>query len=470
MPRRVVSLVGVIAVLAGSACARYEPHPVDPAVHPRTYLARSLENPSLTAWVGRYGGTPDGDRWTDRQLALAALALRADLDRARHDWVAARAAVRTAGARPAPGAEAEIERAVSGAEGSPWVMSLAGLFTVELGGKRGARVQAARARETIAESGLLLAAQSARTRVRGAALEVDHAAQRRDEAGQSLDALRRIEQLERGRYLEAALGSADLARTGAELAQTHAEAASAERELADARAGLAGELAVPASSLRDLRVEVPPPAGCAWADSIGGDSLMTLAVLRRVEVGRALGEYALAEAEVRTQVARQYPDLELGPGFIWDQGVHRWTLAFALPALLGFRNRAPIDQAQAARAAAAARVREAQEAVLAEVSAALENCRAAAVERSAADSLARAADRVANLVRASYERGESGGLEAARAELAVLRAGLLIRASARRLQRSGLAVEAVAGQWHGTPEAEWPDPRDPTPTAAGAVP
>ena len=59
--------------------------------------------------------------------------------------------------------------------------------------------------------------------------------------------------------------------------------------------------------------------------------------------------------------------MELGPGFIFDQGIKRWTLGLALPGLLGFRNQAPIVEAEAARAAAGARVAESQDSLLAEV-------------------------------------------------------------------------------------------------------
>jgi outer membrane protein TolC len=178
-----------------------------------------------------------------------------------------------------------------------------------------------------------------------------------------------------------------------------------------------------------------------------------------VEVSRVLGEYALAEAEVRLQVARQRPDLELGPGYIFDQGIHRWTLGFALPALLGFRNRTPIDQAEAARSAAAARVSEVQDAILAEAGEAAESCRAAAAESLVADSVGAAAEELVSVARGRYERGETGRLEPARAELAAARATAAQRQARRRLQLAGLAAEAAAAEWRGSAAESWPDPR-----------
>lgn len=462
LPRMTAAHCLLVTLLAGVGCARYEPHPVDPAAHPRDYRTRRLEDTALVAWVARYAGMPTADQWTDRQIAVAALALRAELGRARSEWLSARAAVKTAGARPAPGAQAEVERAVSGLEGSsPWVVSLSGRFTVELGGKRGARVQRARAREAVAESELVRTAHEIRSRARAAALAVTHAEEARDEAVRLLDGLRAVALLERGRFQEAALGSAELARTGAELAQARADLAALEREGVAARAALAGQLALAPGAVRSLRIDTAPPAGCRWADSLGADSILGLAALRRAEVTRTLAEYAAAEAELRLQVARQRPDLDLGPGFIWDQGVNRWTLALALPALLGFRNKAPIAEAEAARMAASAGVSQAQDAVLAEVAEAFEICRGIAAERDVADSLSAAAERLVAIALAAHERGETGLLEQSRAQLALLRAAAARQGAERRLEQAGLAVEAAAGEWRGAAAEPWPDPREP---------
>ena len=442
-------------------CARYTPQPLDPAPHAAAYRARRLDDPALAAWVERYGGPLRPGRWTERQLGLAALAHRADLERARREWLAASAGVPAAGSRPAPGAEAEVERRVSGRrEGSPWVVSVAALFTVELGGKRAARLQTARAREAAAGADLALLVAGALARVRASILAVRHAEEVRDEASASLEALRRVEALERDRYAEAALGSGEVARTAAEAAAARAEVAAAERDVVVARADLAAAVAVPPAAIRELGIEAAPARGCEWGSELGEDSVTALALVRRAEMARALAAYAGAEAEVRARVAATYPDLELGPGFIWDQGVHRWTLGAVLPALLGLRSRAPIAQAEALRHAEAARVGEAQDELLAETGRALEACRGAALERTVADSQRVVAGRLAELARAAYERGETGRLDLARAELLQARAAALEGAARRRLERAGLRLELAAAEWRGAGASPWPDLRE----------
>jgi outer membrane protein, heavy metal efflux system len=457
---RSVALVTLWLVLGG--CVRYVPAPVEPAEHLSSYRARRLEDSGVVAWVSRYGPPPEAGRWTDRQLALLALGTRAELDRARADWHAAQKGEERAGARPRAGAQADVERAVSGSgDSSPWVVALAVPYTVELGGKRGARVRQARAHTAVVESDLRGAAWRIAVETRDAAASLASADEDLTLARRQVAVLSAVETLERARFEEGSLTSAELARTRAEVQDAMADASVAEGAALESRAALAGALAVPVRALDGLTVVSPGEDRCAVAAATTADSLAALTLNRRPEIGRALAEYAVAEADLQLEVARQYPDLDLGPGFIWDQGVKRWTLALALPNLLGSRNRGAINEAVAARAAVGAHVAEVQDDLLAELDVAIARCRGAMLERTAADSQAAVAERLAALARAAYERGETSRLEPALAELAVVRAARVRRGAEIRLARAGRGLERVLGEWAGVPDERWPDPRAP---------
>ncbi len=458
-------LGAMVAAAAATGCARYQAQPLDPARHPAELRARRLDDPALLDWLRPYAGAPQGARWSDRQLAVATLAWRAELARARAEWRAALAAVPAAGERPSPGVEASVEHQVAGPQQpSPWVVSLGALATVELGGKRGARLLAARARATVAESRLVGLAAELAAQTRAAALAL--AAARADVADRAaaVTDLERISGLEEQRYAEAALGASDLARTRTDVQDARTELARAQEELGAARADLAASLAVSVGALDRLEPAPAPTAGCARVDSVGGDSLVVLALGRRAEIVTALAAYAVSEADVRLEVARLYPDLAIGPGFIWDQGVHRWTLALALPALLGLRQRGALHEAEAARTVAAARVAEAQDSIVAQVEAAAERCRGAGLGVIAADSQVVAARTLVERDRARYERGETARLEPARSELLLARAERGRRAAERRLAFVGIGLEAATGDWPDAPTRPWPDPREELPS------
>lgn len=444
--------VALCLALACAACVRYQPRPLDPTPHPEAVLRRELGDATLVASVARYAGRPEPNRWTDRQLALAALTLRSDLRRLRAQLRGAEAGVRTAGERPGVGVQGEIERRLGGRdENDPWVVGLAGLFQLELGGKRGARLQGARAAVTVAESRLVAASASSAAEARLAAVALAHAIAEAIEGREEIRSLEEVHRLEQARFAEAALGASELARTATEIQAARLAVAEAGREVLVTRAALAAAVALPVGALDSLVPAVEPRAACDAPDAAA-------AIARRPEVALALGEYAAAESRLRLQVARQYPDLELGPGLVWDEGVSRWALAFALPALLGSRNRGAIREAEAAREVAALRVAEVQDSVLGVLDLATQRCRGAALAVDAADSVVGAAERLHRREREAYERGETSSLEPARAELQLLRARRARRAAERRLTVAALELERAAG---GPPSSDgrWPDPR-----------
>ncbi len=458
MTRR--AAVALVAGLAVGSCARYQPAPLDPSVHLREYGARRLDDGAMIAWVQRWAGPIALAGWTDRQLAAAAIRLRAEIARARADWHVAKAGERTAGVRPAPGVTADVERAVSGSDGQPpWVVGLGGLLSVELGGKRGARLQQARARTAEAEAALAIATWRVTANVRRATVGITLADVGMIGAAEELSVLRQVQELERQRFAESAVTSSELARTGSDVEAARAEVARAERGRIEARAALSVAIGLPPSALHSIAIAPAISTACERLDSLRADSLQTLALTMRPEMALALAGYAFAESEVRLQVARRFPDLEIGPGFIWDQGVHRWTLSLALPALLALRHHAPIVEAEAARGAAAARVTETQDAILGELALGRESCRGTRLERVAADSQIAAAERTRSLAEAAYARGESTRLETALAQLAVIRARRAGREASRSIALAGMALEDATGLWRGASGAGWPDPR-----------
>jgi cobalt-zinc-cadmium efflux system outer membrane protein len=454
----------LVAAVVATGCVRYQAEPLDPTRHPAELRARRLDDPGLLAWLRPYAGAPERARWSDRQLAIASIAWRAELARARAEWRAALAAVPTAAQRPRPGVQASLEHQVAGPQQpSPWVVSLGALATVELGGRRGARLLAARARATVAESRLVGLAAELAVQARAAALSLAAARADVENRAAAVADLERISTLEERRYAEAALAASDLARTRNDIQDARTELARAQEELGAAQADLAAAVAVPTAALEGLEAVPTPTSGCARVDSVGVDSLVVRALGRRAEVVTALAGYAVSEADVRLEVARLYPDLEIGPGFIWDQGVHRWTLALALPALLGLGQRGALHVAEASRSVAAARVAEAQDSIVMQVEAAAASCRGAGLGVIAADSQVVAARALAERDRARYERGETARLDPARSELLLARAERGHRAAQRRLTFAGIALEAATGEWPDSPTRPWPDPREELP-------
>lgn len=73
------------------------------------------------------------------------------------------------------------------------------------------------------------------------------------------------------------------------------------------------------------------------------------AVLNRLDIRQALTEYSAAEAALQLEIAKQYPDLNFGPTYAFEEGAHLFTLAVGLTLPIFNRNQGPIAEAKARR-------------------------------------------------------------------------------------------------------------------------
>ncbi|HEX5820012.1 MAG TPA: TolC family protein [Gemmatimonadales bacterium] len=453
MSRRPFATLGRIAgVVLLAGCAHYTPQPLDPPALVEEWRNRTLADTSLLRAVSERAGPPEGGTWTSAQLAVAALLRHPDIAEARALVDAARAGEITAGARPQPGVTGELGRATDpGPFESPWFGSVSVSVRIELGGKRGARIAAARARTARATVDAAAATWAVALRT--------HEAHAAAIAAESLAASVQGEWTRR----EAALASArrrlevgeaaggDLARLASEQASLEVERVRVEGQRERARQDLARALAIPRAQLGDIVALADRVDGCHATAQASLPELEGRALTQRAEVGGALASYAEAEARLRLEVARTWPDLVLGPGFVWEGGVTRWNLLTSLPELLLNRNRGPIAEATAQREAAGVRVEAAQQAVLADVATARAACAGALRELATADSAVGALAREAAIISAAVERGERGERDRLGMSLVQARAARERQQAAARVAAAGLTLERAVGGWLAEP-------------------
>ena len=77
------------------------------------------------------------------------------------------------------------------------------------------------------------------------------------------------------------------------------------------------------------------------------------ALLNRADVRGALAEYAASQSALQLEIANQYPDVHLGPGYGWNTGNagdNEWTLGVTLDLPVLNHNQGPVAEAKAKRA------------------------------------------------------------------------------------------------------------------------
>ena len=221
------------------------------------------------------------------------------------------------------------------------------------------------------------------------------------------------------------LGNASVAEAAparlAEL-QSAVDLAEAERQQREARVRLATAVGVPARALDGLVVEFPLDGRSPDPDR-PASALRREALLARSDVLASLAEYGASQSALQLEIARQYPDVRIGPGYEYDQGLNKWAVigvSLELPVLN--RNAGPIGEADARRTEAAARFAELQATVIDELDRALANRDSSreALQRSEAV-LAAESERVHSTTR-SFDAGAADRLALRTAEVEFIRA------------------------------------------------
>ena len=336
--------------LAGCAVKRYRPTPVSPAQTAASLESRSLGDPGLRDFITRVQSAPATwplPEWNLANLTLSAFYYNPALQVSRKRLSEAEAAVITAGARPNPSVRADLGGET--APESPWIAGLGFSLPIETAGKRRYRITDAERLTDIARWNLASAAWNVRAQVRSALL--DYVA-----AKQSLDLLQEEERLraEQVVLLEQRLAVGMIPRPEVDTAriqhtQTLLAFRAAESRVSQTKAALAAAVGVPTSALKDLKLlwpgfEEPPSAAALSPATIQED-----AVLNRLDVRQALAEYSESEAALQLEIAKQYPDLDLGPDYAFEEGAHLFSVALGLALPVFNRNQGPIAEAKARR-------------------------------------------------------------------------------------------------------------------------
>jgi len=350
-------------------CVHYQESPLAPPASAAAFAARRLDDPRLRLELQRVLARDlrnwPLDRW-DRDELLAAALLRnpelatvqAQIDQALAHELAA--------ARPTnPGVTLQSEYARQ--EARPWLYGI-GLDlplrpTERSVAQRLARIESANSRwhyleQTWAVRRDLTEALSGWEGVRRRLDLLDRLAADQE----------RLQELEQrriaaGEDAPAAIVPVETARLDIE--QQHVQALI---DLSTAQAAAARALGVAPAAVQGLSLNWPDWGEPPPLDASDGRE-RERALLSRSDLAEAIGEYGLAETELKLAVSRQYPRIDVEPGYYWDHGIAKWPfdLGFTLP-IDG--NRGEIAEARAARELAGRRMLALQADIIGQISAA----------------------------------------------------------------------------------------------------
>lgn len=440
-----VASASAVAVLLGG-CATTPPPaaaPLSAEAGATAFQARSLDDPGLRRFLADNLGREPSNPWDFDALCWVAFYYHPSLALARAQWATTRAAQQTAALRPNPTVSLVPGYNTTRQPGvSPWFPAINFDFLLLNADKRNAQQAIARADAEAARLGVVTAAWQVRTELRRAWLEWQSSANRLANLRQQAELQKKLltlteQRLTAGRISVAEVSTVRLAWLKAESAVADA---SAQADLA--RPHLAAALAVPVAAITPITLAPPTASPALTPEALAAARQQSLQ--SRPDLLAALAHYESVQAALSLEVAKQRPDIHLGPGYQWDQGANKWSLSLTFELPLFHRNEAAIAESVARRAEAAAQFNLAQIQAIA----ALDN--AAAAQRTAANQADHARQLVAEVraqadrVQQRFDRGGADQFERTSAQLELTAAELAgLDASAALALASGQLEDAL---------------------------
>lgn len=362
-------LVGASLVLAG--CARFHSQPLSPAETAERLESRSLTNGELKLFLERnlqrelVPWPPES--WDLDTLVLAACYYQPGLAVARAHLAVTQGGEVTAAQRPNPSLNATPGYDTTTSIPSPWIPLTFVDIPIETAGKRKYRRAQAVHLSEAARLNLATAAWLVRSAVRSSLIELT-AAERRlallqqqlafeEQAASLLD-----EQVKAGAKAASEVSPVRLALTRLQL-----DVADARRLRVGARNRLAEAIGVPVRALDEVKLATAQLKPRTSPAELASPEVRRTALCSRPDVLGALAEYAATESALQLEIAKQYPDLRLSPGYQYDQGDNKWSLGLTVDLPILNQNQGPIAEATAKRRQAAANFTAVQSKALAEL-------------------------------------------------------------------------------------------------------
>jgi outer membrane protein TolC len=396
---------------AAAGCADYTPRPITAQQTLEDFEARRLDAPELGELLrdGIGIGTWPPTRWDLDALTLVAFYYSPDMDVARARWGVAQAGMITAGMRPNPDVAAGIGYNSTSVGITPWIPEAILALTIETAGKRGIRIDESRHISEAARLNVLSTAWSVRSRLRAAYIDLFLA------RGTGTN-LRRERDLraESVRLLEVQLAAGEISpneMTQARIALNQTELAVLDAAQRERQAGirLAAALGVPNAALdgidfgfADLQQSGPEPPD---------NEIRRRALTNRSDILGALADYEASQEALRLEIAKQYPDISIAPGFQLDQVDAKWLLGFGFSLPVFHKNEGPIAEAEARREEMAATVLAVQARIISEVEIAVAAYQAAAGKTATTDALVARLQEQETVASSAYRLGEISRLE-----------------------------------------------------------
>ncbi|MGB9711784.1 TolC family protein [Dissulfurimicrobium hydrothermale] len=173
---------------------------------------------------------------------------------------------------------------------------------------------------------------------------------------------------------------------------------------------LADAIGLPVSALNNVHISFGFMKEFPSARDIHLQTIRRQALLSRPDILGALSEYAASESALQLEIAKQYPDIHLGPGYTFDQGDNKWAIGLSITLPILNSNKGPIAEAKARYKEMSAKFIALQAKIIGEIDRAFAGYKSALRELETADSMLSAKKEQLQSIQMMFEAGETDKL------------------------------------------------------------
>lgn len=440
------TIVMLTVILMG--CASYQPKPIVSSDAMAAFEARTLDSHSLKNFIQK--NSEDKTRiwpltsWDLNLLTLAALYYSPDLDVARAQWGVVKTGSATAEMIPNPGLGLVTQPANTVSSISSWPLGWNLDIPIEIAGKRGYRIKQSKQFSQAALFNLYGSAWRVRSRLKTALIAL-YQAQENETCLKKQETSRSemVALLER-RLAEGAISFPEITQARITLAQSRLALQEAQKRQELALAQLAAAIGLPVSSLEVVNISFTGLTDVPKQENLPSSEARRQALLNRTDIRAALAEYEASQTSLQLEIAKQYPDIHLGPAYLWNQGSRMWQVGVSFSLPFFNRNEGPIAEAEARREDAAAKFNALQARAVSEVDSAWASYQATSRQLISADTLFQEQQKHQRSIVAEYNIGETDRLALAGGQLELIAAEQArLDAQVKVMQSLGLLENAI---------------------------
>ena len=365
------NLAAVSAFFFLSACSfqHYQAKPIDLAVNQAKYQNKNPASPNFQQFLLNNGYAVEQlpiKSWDLTALTYCALYFHPSLDVARAQWRAAQVNETKAAERPLPGINASTANSNQANQDiQPYAYSLSIDIPIETADKRNIRIENARHLSEMAKLEIAQTAWQLRQALAQSLTDYQYNLQQIATATEELKRREEIVAMYQKRSELGLLSNVELSAAKLLVQTLTAELENLRQNNRLLLAKLAQNLGLPLQSVQQMAFDSPD--AILSAPVVADEQVQVGALLNRLDIRIALQRYAAAESKLKLEIARQYPDLSISPGYAYEFGDKVWSLGLSSLLSMLNKNKAGIAEATQLREVEAAQFEALQNKVISDV-------------------------------------------------------------------------------------------------------